>query len=68
MRELKTIDTATVFKLAYSALLEHWCDEMERKARLADQGHASPISDARIAKYEMQLAELHDRIVEVEKK
>ena len=64
--EFTTIDTATVLQLAYNALLEQWCNEIQRQARLSERGQASPIADARIAKYEAQLAELHNKIKEAE--
>ena len=49
-----------LINLAYSAIIEKWVKEKGRKERLNAQGSMSPIADHKIAKYEAQMEELRN--------
>ena len=57
-----------LYKAAYNYVLALWSREIERKDKLNKEGKTSPIADAKIKKYNAQLDELHEVILDAEKR
>lgn len=64
---MKTITTYQIYRAAYNDILSHWATECERNERfMKEHGRPNSISVHRIEKYQAQLDELHEVILQME--
>lgn len=68
MKKFETLTDLEVLYYAYNSILAIWAKEIDRKDDLLANNLTTNISDARLAKLDAKLAELHAEILRLEKK
>ena len=65
MTNFTTMTEYEVIKAAHLTILDRWDAEMRRKERLESEGKPAPLADYRLDKYEAQLRELEDALINI---
>ena len=68
MKKFETLTDLEILYYAYECILDRWSKETDIKEELIAKKLCTDISDARLAKLDAKLAELHAEILRLERR